>query len=242
MTQRKLVGVLTPSSNTALEPLTSAIVGTVPGVSAHFSRFTVTEISMGDRSLQQFDDTKILEAARLLADARVDVICWSGTSASWLGFERDEQLCARITECTGIPATTSVLALNELLAAQGARTLGLVSPYVEDVQRRIVANYAGIGIDCVAERHLDLSVNFAFSEVEPDMLRGMLREVARERPDAITVMCTNLRGAQLVEEMESELGIPIYDSVSTVVWKAFKTIGIDPRAVRGWGRIFSEER
>ncbi|MEO8225333.1 MAG: aspartate/glutamate racemase family protein [Gammaproteobacteria bacterium] len=242
MTQRKLIGVLTPSSNTALEPLTSAIVSAVPGVSAHFSRFTVTEISMSDQSLQQFDDTKILEAARLLADARVDVICWSGTSASWLGFDKDEQLCARITEATGVPATTSVLALNELLAAQDARTLGLVSPYVEDVQRRIVANYAGIGIDCVAERHLDLSVNFEFCEVEPDTLRGMLREVARERPDAMTLMCTNLRGAQLADEMEHELGIPIYDSVSTVVWKALKTIGIDPRAVKGWGRIFSEER
>ncbi|MDB5732903.1 MAG: Asp/Glu/hydantoin racemase [Variovorax sp.] len=242
MTKRKLIGVLTPSSNTALEPLTSAIVGTVPGVSAHFSRFTVTEISMRDQSLKQFDDSKILEAARLLADARVDVICWSGTSASWLGFEKDRQLCARITEATGIPATTSVLALNELLAAQGARTLGLVSPYVQDVQQRIVANYAGIGVECVAERHLDLSVNFEFSEVEPDTLRGMLREVARERPDAMTIMCTNLHGAQLAEEMERELGIPIYDSVSTVVWKALKTIGVDPRAVQGWGRIFSEER
>jgi maleate isomerase len=240
MTQRKLIGVLTPSSNTALEPLTSAIVSSVPGVSAHFSRFTVTEISLREQSLGQFDDSKILEAARLLADARVDVICWSGTSASWLGFEKDRQLCARITEATGIPATTSVLALNELLAAQGARTLGLVSPYVQDVQERIVANYAGIGIDCVAERHLDLSVNFAFSEVEPDTLRRMLREVAAQRPHAMTIMCTNLHGAQLAQEMERELGIPIYDSVSTVVWRALKTIGVDPRAVAGWGRLFSE--
>jgi maleate isomerase len=241
MTPRKLIGVLTPSSNTALEPLTSAMVAGVPGVSAHFSRFTVTEISMRDASLKQFDDSKILEAARLLADARVDTICWSGTSASWLGFEKDQALCARITEATGIPATTSVLALNELLAAQGARTLGLVSPYVEDVQRRIVGNYAGIGIDCVAERHLDLTVNFAFSEVEPDTLRRMLREVAQQRPDAITIMCTNLHGAQLVEEMERELGIPIYDSVAAVVWRALKTAGVDPRAVRGWGRLFDAQ-
>jgi maleate isomerase len=238
MTQRKLIGVLTPSSNTALEPLTSAMVAGVPGVSAHFSRFTVTEISMRDASLNQFDDSKILEAARLLADARVDTICWSGTSASWLGFEKDQALCARITGATGIPATTSVLALNELLAAQGVRTLGLVSPYVEDVQRRIVANYAGIGIDCVAERHLDLTVNFAFSEVEPDTLCRMLREVAQQRPDAITIMCTNLSGAQLVEEMERELGIPIYDSVATVVWRALKTAGVEPSVVKGWGRLF----
>jgi maleate isomerase len=237
-TSRKFIGVLTPSSNTALEPLTAAMLAGVPGVSAHFSRFPVTEISLRDASLRQFDDGKILEAARLLADARVDVICWSGTSSSWLGFATDEQLCARITEATGIPATTSVLALNELLALQGARTLGLVTPYVQDVQRRIVANYAGLGVECVAERHLDLSVNFEFSQVEPDTLRRMLREVAQQRPDAMTIMCTNLHGAQLVDEMERELGIPIYDSVATVVWKALQTIGVDLAAVKGWGGLF----
>ncbi|MCI4429672.1 MAG: Asp/Glu/hydantoin racemase, partial [Burkholderiales bacterium] len=40
------LGVLTPSSNTALEPLTSALAAAVPGCSAHFSRFKVTEISL----------------------------------------------------------------------------------------------------------------------------------------------------------------------------------------------------
>ncbi len=48
------IGVLTPSSNTALEPLTSALVAAVPNCSAHFSRFTVTEIALSDRALGQF--------------------------------------------------------------------------------------------------------------------------------------------------------------------------------------------
>ena len=239
MTSRKRIGVLTPSSNTALEPLTSAMVASVPGVTAHFARFGVTEISLSEGSLRQFDDSNILAAARLLADARVDVIAWSGTSASWLGFDKDEQLCRRISEATGIPATTSVLALNELLAAQGARTLGLVSPYVDDVQRRIVANYRGIGVEGVAERHLGITVNFEFGMVEPDTLRALLREAAKARPAALTVMCTNLGAAQLAAELERELDIPIYDSVATVVWKALKTIGVDTRSVQGWGRLFT---
>ena len=240
MPQRKRIGVLTPSSNTALEPLTSAMVASAPGVSAHFARFTVTEISLEEAALRQFDDSKILEAARLLADAHVDVIGWSGTSSSWLGFERDRQLCARITEATGIPATTSVMALNELLSAAGVRTLGLVTPYVPDVQQRIIANYRSIGVDCTAERHLDISVNFDFAGVEPDRLAGLAREVAAAHPDAITMLCTNLRSAQLVDVLERELGIPIFDSTATVVWKALKLIGADTREVQGWGRMFRD--
>ncbi len=240
MSQRKRIGVLTPSSNTALEPLTSAMVASVPGVTAHFARFTVTEISLKEAALRQFDDSRILEAARLLADAHVDVIGWSGTSSSWLGFERDTQLCARITEATGIPATTSVLALNEVLAAARVRKLGLVTPYVPDVQQRIMASYRGIGVDCTAERHMDISVNFDFAEVEPDTLARLAREVAAAHPDAITMLCTNLRSAQLVDSLERELGMPIFDSTATVVWKALKLIGADTRQVHAWGRLFRD--
>lgn len=75
-------GVLTPSSNTALEPLTCAMLADIEPVSAHFSRFRVTQISLEPEALGQFDDRPILAAAKLLADAKVDVIGWSGTSAA----------------------------------------------------------------------------------------------------------------------------------------------------------------
>ncbi|MCA3847958.1 MAG: Asp/Glu/hydantoin racemase, partial [Burkholderia sp.] len=133
MKKRTLLGMLTPSSNTSLEPLTSAMVAGLPGVSAHFARFPVTEISLTGQALGQFDDDKIIQAAMLLADAKVDVIAWNGTSSGWLGFEADERLCERITAATGIPATTSVLALNEILKKTNAHEFGLVTPYLDDV-------------------------------------------------------------------------------------------------------------
>jgi maleate isomerase len=233
------LGVLTPSSNTALEPLTSALAACVPGCSAHFSRFKVTEISLAAQALGQFDDSKILAAAQLLADAKVDVIGWSGTSSGWLGFDADRRLCERITQRTGIPATTAVLALNQLLALQGITRLALVTPYTADVQQRIVANYRSIGIEVVAERHLGISVNHDFALVEPDTLRHLMREVARQgRPQAITTFCTNLHAAPLAEAVEAELGIPLLDTVSTTVWGQLRAVGADPSGIRGWGRLF----
>ena len=241
MNRKVRLGMLTPSSNTVLEPITSAIVSGLPEVSAHFSRFTVTEISLGDRALGQFDIEKIIQAARLLADARVDVIGWNGTSSGWLGFDRDERLCREITGATGIPATTSVLALNEILAAKGAREFAIVSPYLEKVQQRIVENYASSGFCVVAERHLELHVNYSFAEVTEDQIRSMAREVAKAQPKAITTYCTNLKAAHLATELECELGIPLYDSISTVVWKSLKIAGVDTRRIHGWGSLFAEE-
>jgi maleate isomerase len=232
------LGVLTPSSNTALEPLTSAIVATVPDASAHFSRFTVTEIALNQRALGQFADTKILAAAELLADAKVDAIGWSGTSSGWLGFDADRRLCERIRERTGIPATTAVLSLNELLALKDMHRLALVTPYTGDVQERIVANYRAIGIEIVAERHLDICVNHDFAGVEPARLRELIGEVACARPQAITTFCTNLRAAALAPEVERSLGIPLLDTVSTTVWGLLRAAGADPAQVSGWGALF----
>ena len=236
---RTLIGVLRPTSNTVLDPLTSAMVADLPDVSAHFGRFGVTEISMNTGSQSQFDIENPLAAARLLADARVDAIVWSGTSASWLGFERDRKLCDRITAETGIPAGSSVLAINDLFAASGVATFGLVSPYVEDVQERIVANYARHGLNCVAERHLNETVNYAFAEFDETTIADQIRQVADARPDAITVMCTNMRGARIVPELEQELGIPIFDSTAAAVWTGMKLAGDDPARITGWGRLFA---
>jgi len=233
------LGVLTPSSNTTLEPLTSTLVAAVPGCSAHFSRFRVTEISLSTQALGQFDDSKILAAAELLADAKVDVIGWSGTSSGWLGFDADRRLVERIRERTGITATTAVLALNELLALRGVKRLALVTPYTADVQQRIVENYRAIGIEVVAERHLGISVNHDFALVEPQRLLALMREVAAARPEAITTFCTNLRAAQLAEAVEAELDIPLLDTVSTTVWGQLRAAGADPAQVRGWGRLFA---
>jgi maleate isomerase len=239
---RVLLGMLTPSSNTALEPLTAAMLAGLPEVSAHFARFRVTEISLGAQALGQFDERPILEAAGQLADARVDVIVWNGTSSGWLGFDADRSLCERIRAETGIPACTAVLALNDAMAAGGRRRLALVTPYLQDVQQRIVANYRAAGYACVAERHLGLHVNHSFAAVEPDSIRALVREVAQAAPECITTFCTNLRAAQLVEDLEGELGIPVYDTVATALWGALRLCGVDTRRVTGWGRLFSEVR
>src|SRR5689334_24286536 len=93
MTGRIFLGMLTPSSNTILEPVTAAMLSGLPDVTAHFSRFKVTEIALSESALAQFDDSEILRAAELLAHAKVNVIAWNGTSSAWLGFERDVRLC-----------------------------------------------------------------------------------------------------------------------------------------------------
>jgi maleate isomerase len=233
------LGMLTPSSNTALEPITYAMLAGIAEVSAHFSRFKVTEIALSDAALGQFDDSEILRAAELLAHAKVDVIAWNGTSASWLGFERDERLCERITASTGIAACTTVLAYRDLFQRLSISRIGLVTPYRQDVQDRIIANWGAEGFNCVAERHLSLQDNFSFAEVPEAEVIRLIEEVAAEGCDAVAIVCTNMRGAQAAEQLESRLGIPVFDSIAVTLWACLVSTGIDPSSVRGWGSLFT---
>jgi len=239
MTSPRRLGMLTPSSNTALEPICYAMVADCPDVSVHFARFRVTEISLSAVANGQFSRDGMLHAAELLGDARVDAICWNGTSASWLGFDRDRDLCGAIRHATGIEATSSVLAMVEMLRAAGLTRLGLVTPYIDRVQQQIGETLAGEGFEIVAERHLGLSENFAFAEVTAVQIEGMIRATAEAGPQAIVVMCTNLRAAPLVAALERELAIPILDSVATAIWGGLRIAAFPTPRVEGWGRLFN---
>ena len=234
------LGMLTPSSNTVLEPMTAALVRGVEDISLHFSRFRVTEIALDRGALGQFDPGPMLEAAELLSHARVDCITWNGTSASWMGLDADRALVASITARTGIRASTCVLTMMAELRRRAMSRIALVTPYTDDVQARIATTLAGEGVAVVAERHLGIRDNFSFGLVDAPTLDGMVDAVAAERPDAIVVLCTNLAGAARVPAWEAAHGILMLDSVALSLAGALDACGVDRARLAGRGRLFGE--
>ena len=238
MSERQVrLGMLTPSSNTVLEPVIGRLVAGLPGLSVHFSRFAVTEIALSPSALGQFAPAGMVAAARLLADAKVDAIAWNGTSGAWLGFEQDERLCAEITAATGALATTSVLAFREAFHALGIRRIGLVTPYTRDVQERIMSNWGAAGFPCTAERASGLSDNFSFAEVPEYDIEAMVRAVVQDGCDAVAIVCTNLRGAGIAATLEQKLGVPVIDSVAVTLWRSLVMAGYPVAGSTSFGRL-----
>jgi maleate isomerase len=236
VSDRTLLGILTPSSNTRLEPLTARMLEQLPGVSAHFSRFRVVDVGLS--AAHQFDPEPILAAADLLADAQVDSIAWSGTSGGWRGLDDDRALCAAITERTGVPSTTSTLALIAALERLGAGRLGLVTPYPDEMHAAVVSTFTSEDLEVVGANHPVTASNWELSEIPPEVIAELVGTTAAEQPDAITIFCTNLAAADLVEGWEDEYGIPVLDSVSLAVWHAVELAGYTGPRLSGWGQLF----
>lgn len=235
--QTKAIATITPSANIVVERVTQAILQDFPEVSGHFSRTPV--FGSSDNYKDDYDWDGMLGAARLLAHAKPDVICWNGSKGVGLGFDSEYALCERIIAETGIAATTSVLALETELKRRKVKSIGLVSPHTDAYQAKMVAALEKRGFPVAAEGHAGFSDNFSYCTVPDADIVRMIRNVAQAKPDVIVTFCTNFPAAHLAASLEQELGIPIYDTVSIGVWDALRRAGIETARGARWGSLFA---
>jgi maleate isomerase len=248
------LGIIVPSSNTAVETILIALLAPLaPSISVHFARVPVTKLTLDPSAAAQFSDpAPFVAAARLLADAGVDVLGWAGTSGGWMGFAADEALARALSEAvTGnVPATTSTMALNRALRQLSAARVALVTPYVDEVHARILEVYRGAGFDVVADSHLGLADNARIARLEEAVLDGQVRDVLEEGGvasekgegengvQAVATFCTNLMSARWVEKWEAAHGVPVVDSVAVLAWDMLRLKGWKGPKIQGWGRVF----
>jgi maleate isomerase len=233
------VGLIVPSSNTVVEPELARLAGAMPDLELVATRIAVTRIDASPASRRQFEPDLMIAAARLLADAGVDVLVWAGTSGCWLGVDHDRALVSAIEDATGIAATSSTLALLDACHAFGASRLFLLTPYVPAVVEQITGTLATEGLTVSGGRHLGICDNAAFGSVPISTLQSMISEVASSDCHAVAVVCTNLRALPLLEaDVERSLGVAVLDSVAATVWGAARRIGV-PLRCAGFGALLA---
>jgi maleate isomerase len=240
MKEPKKIGMLTPSSNTTLEPICSKLLYNVTEVTCHYSRFEVTKISLEQDALSQFDFEPMLKAAELLAHAEVDVIAWNGTSGGWLGFEVDQQLCEEITKRTGIPVTTSMLSQVRAFKEHNIKSVHLVTPYIPEINQLIAEQYKKhCNVETINIQGLGQTVNRSFSLVSQDRIEEQIKAVSVSPADALSVVCTNFPAVDKVEYYEEKYNLPMYDTINVLMWECLKMVDLDPGIIKGWGKVFS---
>ena len=140
MTAPRTIGTIVPSSNTIVERVTHAILAGRTDVSAHFARipFAGDKVHLSN----EHDIDAMVQAARSLADAKMDVIYWNGSKAAGIAFDLDRDLCHKISETSGVPATTSVLALDAVLKRSGVQTIAIATPFLGEYQAKLKATLA----------------------------------------------------------------------------------------------------
>src|SRR2546430_17653098 len=97
------------------------------------------------------------------------------------------------------------------------------------------------GYEGVGRANLGLTVGKEMAYVPLPEIRDLIRAADSPAAECVIVVCTGLPAALVVEEMEQELGKPIFDSVVVTLWKGLQLVGVS-ELIDGWGSLLRESR
>lgn len=213
------VGLMIPSSNTMME--VDFTRDLPPGHALHTARMYMEDTTPAgeNRMLDEF----ALPAARDLGTARPDVVVFGCTSAGALrGNDYDTELCQRISELTGAPVVSTIGAVRTAIEASGAASIGVITPYVDELNEKIKASITGDGIDVAGITGLGITDNFQIAEVGPDEIvafaeRAVGPLAASGTIDLVFASCTNFGAMAVRPAIAERLGLPVVTSNQAVL-------------------------
>lgn len=204
------VGLLIPSSNTVMEV---DLYRNLPKhISLHTARMYLEETTRiaERRMIEEFAP----EAARSVKTLRPHFVVFGCTSAGSLGGPKyDEEICSRISKITGVPTIGVFSTVREALRGLGARTVAVITPYIEDLNASIRAGLEADGFRVVAIYGMGIDVNFELAMVPPEKIAAFSAERLRDvETDAVFLSCTNFRAMEAMPLLRQRFECPIVTS------------------------------
>jgi maleate isomerase len=220
------VGLMIPSSNTMMEVDFARDLPS--GAALHVARMFLEDTTPAAevRMLDEF----ALPAARDLGTARPDVVVFGCTSAGALrGNDYDTELCARISDLTGAPTVSTIGAVRAAIAASGATTIGVITPYVDELNEKIRASIEADGTRVAAVAGLGITDNFTIAEVGHDdivafAVRALGQLAAQASIGLVFASCTNFGATAARPAIARRLGLPVVSSNQAALAAAVATL------------------
>ena len=151
------------------------------------------------------------------------------------GFETS--LIERLQKITGVPCTTSIVAAMEAFRVLSASRLAVVDPYPPDLNEKMVQYLKEWGFEVASV--VSLGNTFTESSVASigDIYRAAKKAV-REAGHAtgIFIPCANFPVVDVIEDIETDLDLPVISNITSQLYVAFKAIGMREK-IDGYGRL-----
>ena len=229
--ERARIGMLVPSGNVIVEPQVKAMLPRGVGV-------CTTRLPLkGSSEAELMAMVENLEpAARLLADARVNLIAFNCTAVSTFSKTMEAEIKTRIEGATRIPANATSEALVAALAAVSSHRVVLLTPYTPAVNEREVAFLEREGLEVLSETGLGINFNSEMAALPPQTWIDLALRHRDMRAEAYLISCTAIRSAEVIEVLERELQRPVITSNQALVWHCLRQMGIDD-SVAGFGML-----
>ncbi len=242
---RRLYGVVTPSTNTVVQPEYDAM--RPEGVTNHISRMHIPDDPV--KSDADFDELirridVALEAAvdRVMTCRPQHLILGISAESIWGGGSApSRKIAKRVAKRAGdIPLTQAAEAIPAALNAFGVKgRIGLITPYFPVAAGHLKAFFAEFGVEVAHDVYLSCESLVRIAHVTKERLAEAVREVDGSDVEAIVQFGANLPMAQVAAEAEKEIDKPVIAVNTATYWHALRTGGINDVGT-GMGRLLEE--
>jgi maleate isomerase len=181
-------------------------------------------------------EAELPRAARLLPRAACfDAIgygCTSGTTL--IGAEAVARMVRQGVETPMV--TDPLSAALAALQALGVHRLGLVTPYVVSIAGPVRDAFVAAGFSLGQTLTFGEEAEARVARIDPGSIKTAAR-AASVGAEAVFLSCTNLRTLDIIDELESELGLPVLSSNQVLAWHMAQATAA-PVATDAPGRLF----
>jgi len=226
-------GMLVPSTNTTNEIEYGRLA---PALQVHTGRLG----KGGDTPFSPSKDEDVAYQAKLLGDARVEVIVLVQTSASLFADDYDAVTVKRMTDASGVPSLTSAQALGRALKALKASRIAMATPYSEEVIGRARRYYqAKYGVETVASESLGATDAYAIGKMDAGMVEAAFRRIDGPSVDALVVPGGNFPTMDRIADWERQFGKPVITTNQAALWGVMQAMKVDT-PLPGKGRLLEQ--
>ena len=225
---RGFVGVLTPQSNTTVEPEFGILLPKGMGLLA--ARLVSTKPEMESRLNDYFDNLNLATAQ--FAEAPLSALGVACTGSSYLaGREREDQIFNELSQRKGIHITSSALAVVDALHTLNAHRIGLVSPYPDGLDQSSVGYWQSRGFSVKAkskvvvgkaDRQQSGNANPIYA-INSDAVTDALDELRGLSLDAVVMLGTGMPSLKSILHVPSLDGAPVFSCTLALAWRFLRT-------------------
>jgi maleate isomerase len=187
-------------------------------------------------------DEHVVDAAKLLASSKPDVIAWVCTAGSFMkGKGHDERLVKEMEAATHIPCTTTSTAVMAAFRQLGIKKVCVATPYpldVNEIEKKFLEDNGFKVLKCDGLDLVDVSI---LGNVSPNVLYKLAKDLDVPEADGFFISCTGLDVLDIIEPLEEDLGKPVVTSNQASYWYALKMARVGA-PIEGYGRLLREPR
>lgn len=221
---RGRIGLIVPSTNTVNEPEFYRYLP--PGVTLHTARIPYDE-SRIENQTEMIDQMQ--PYADDLVSANVDVLvfgCTTGSLVKGSGHETAvENTLADIGN--GIPGIATAASILRAFDALALHSLSVVTPYPEELDDREVSFLEESGREVVTIGGPGVYSGEEKGNYRPETVYRLATEFDSPEADGVFISCTNFRTAEIIADLERDLGKPVVSSNQATLWDTLRTLNVE---------------